>query len=74
MYSTVARRQTTPKAQLAPALRGTHRCYPEPCMQAAGAAGRIYRAPLLPRMKASPYFALSTPFWYSSVCSIAMFM
>ena len=31
-------------------------------------------APLLPRMKASPYLALSCPFTYSSVCSIAMFM
>ena len=30
--------------------------------------------PLLPRMKASPYLALSWPFTYSSVCSIAMFM
>ena len=29
---------------------------------------------LLPRMKASPYLALSCPFTYSSVCSIAMFM
>ena len=30
--------------------------------------------PLLPRMKQSPYFSLSRPSEYSSVCSIAMFI
>ena len=36
-------------------------------------AADMYRT-LLPRMKQSPYLALSCPSTYSSVCSIAMFM
>ena len=35
-------------------------------------AGEMYST-LLPRIKQSPSFALSSPFWYSSVCSIATF-
>ncbi len=34
----------------------------------------VLLSPLLPRMKVSPYLALSWPLTYSSVCSIAMFM
>ena len=38
------------------------------------ARAMVQRAPLFPRINASPYLALSWPFTYSSVCSMAMFM
>ena len=77
MYKTAATRGSTVRHSVATRHSGATRRSDQRsravCVHACWVCQCVV-TPLLPRMKASPYLALSWPFTYSSVCSIAMFM